>query len=82
MIKRSLLKGYLQKMTHQVWGPPSTLQPGNITLKVIRKGFLTVTKHKEISGLPIMEKQREINNEPSFPIPRYKLIIPKFLQLF
>ena len=82
MIKRSLLKGYLQKTTHQVLGPPSTQQPGNITLKVVKKGLLTVTKNKEISEHTIMEQWGEIDDKPSFPILRYKLIIPKFFRLF
>ena len=59
-----------------------TNQPRDFAPKFIRKSLLSIPRHEKEPRLLITKGQRKINNDPSFPNPKQKFIIPILLQFF
>ena len=63
-------------------GLPLMQQPRDIPPEVVREGFPTITRHKEVPRLLVIEGQRQIDDELKPSIARHELIVTKLFGLF
>ena len=82
MKRQTKEKKKMQGKCTKLKGLPPMRQPRDIPPKVVKKGLLTVTRHKEVPTLPVTEGRRQIDDESRPSIPRHELIVTKLLGLF